>query len=225
MFNQPFHQVAYHMNMPLSQQAYQQIKRKIVFLELEPGAVIDESALQAELDLGRTPIREALQRLEWEQLVTIVPRRGMFVTEISITDLYQIFELRLTMEALATRLAARRGTAAHWQQMTAVLESQNWDTATDQELITIDEACHHIIYAAADNRFLQDSLITHYTLSLRLWYFFLHRIGDMRTAVQEHQQIYECLRAGAAEEAVHLMEQHIQSFQMEIQSIMLGVSS
>lgn len=211
--------------MSLSQQAYDRIKRKIVYLELEPGAVIDEAALQEELALGRTPIREALQRLEKEKLVTIVPRRGMFVTEISITDLYQIFELRLTVEALAIRLAARRGTAVHWQQMADVLNSIPWDKATDQQLIEIDEACHHIIYDAAGNHFLEDMLITCYALSLRLWYFFLHRIGDMRTAVQEHQQIYEVLRDGNASEAVRLMEQHIQSFQAEMHAIMLGAST
>ncbi len=208
--------------MSLSQQAYHSIKRKIVYLELEPGAVIDEAALQEELRLGRTPIREALQRLEQEKLVTIVPRRGMFVSEISVTDLYQIFELRLTVEALATRLAARRGTAVHWQQMEAVLNSIPWQTATDQQLIEIDEACHAIIYAAADNTFLEDMLTTCYVLSLRLWMFFLHRIGDMRTAVQEHQQIYTALRDGEADEAARLMQQHIQSFQAEMSAIMRG---
>jgi DNA-binding GntR family transcriptional regulator len=129
------------------------------------------------------------------------------------------------MEALATRLAARRGTAEHWQQMAAVLNSHNWKTAADLDLIKIDETCHQIIYAAADNHFLQETLTTYYTLSLRLWFFFLHRLGDMRTAVMEHEQIYQCLRDGDADEAVRLMDQHIQGFQTEIQSIMLGVSN
>ena len=71
---------------PLSQAAYDMIRKKIVSLELAPGEVIDESGLREELNLGRTPIREALQRLSLEQLVTIIPRRGMFVTEIRLTD-------------------------------------------------------------------------------------------------------------------------------------------
>ncbi len=196
-----------------------------MFLELEPGSVINEGALQGELQLGRTPIREALQRLEWEQLVTIVPRRGNFVTEISITDLHQIFELRMETETLATRLAAQRGTDAHWEEMAQILDIQDWTATSDQTLIDIDEACHHIIYDAADNRFLQESLTTHYTLSLRLWYLFLHRMGDMRTAVREHQQIYECLRIRDADEAVHLMKQHIRRFQTEIQAVMLGAAA
>lgn len=164
----------------LSQTAYKRIKRKIVYLELKPGAVIDESALQAELNLGRTPIREALKRLEMEQLVTIIPRRGMFVSEISITDLYQIFELRAELETLATRLATQRGNKSHWQQMEQVLNSDAWHSLTNIDLIEIDEACHRIIYAAAGNRFLEHTLNTYYTLSLRLWYFSWLRLATCR---------------------------------------------
>ena len=74
-------------NKSLSQIAYESIRQKIVSLELPPGEVIDENGLRHEMELGRTPIREALQRLALEKLVTIVPRRGMFVTEVSINDL------------------------------------------------------------------------------------------------------------------------------------------
>ncbi|MCA9970264.1 MAG: GntR family transcriptional regulator [Anaerolineales bacterium] len=209
--------------MSLSQQAYEIIKHQIVSLQLQPGAVIDETALQDALGLGRTPIREALKRLELEKLVTIAPRRGMFVTEISITDLQDLFEMRLVLEGLATELAARRGTAVHWQRMQQALASTPWHTAGTAALIAIDEACHQIIYEAADNRFLQDTLQTYYALSLRLWYFFLERIGDMRTAVMEHQSIYDALRTGDGATAARLMRQHIQDFQTEVQRVMLGM--
>ncbi|MCX7853916.1 MAG: GntR family transcriptional regulator, partial [Caldilineales bacterium] len=91
----------------LSQRAYEGIKHQIISLALPPGAVIDEDRLQAELGLGRTPIREALQRLALEKLVTIVPRRGTFVTEIGLMDLRLLFEVRVPLESLATRLAAQ----------------------------------------------------------------------------------------------------------------------
>ncbi|MBX3056425.1 MAG: GntR family transcriptional regulator [Anaerolineae bacterium] len=186
----------------LSQQAYQSIKRKIVYLELEPGAVIDEAVLQDSLGLGRTPIREALQRLEQEKLVTIVPRRGMFVSEISVTDLYQIFELRLTVEALAVRLAARRGSETHWQQMEAVLNSIPWHDATDQQLIEIDEACHAIIYAAADNHFLEDMLTTCYAPSAPapVDVFFAPHWGYAHYR-RNTSNAYRSLRDGDADEA------------------------
>ena len=95
--------------LSLSQKAYELIRRRIVDLELLPGAILDEGRLQSELGVGRTPIREALLRLSMERLVTIVPRRGIFVAEIGITDLQQIFEVRILLEAQAARLAARRG--------------------------------------------------------------------------------------------------------------------
>lgn len=210
------------IQMSLSQQAYESIKRKIIYLELEPGVVIDELSLQKELKLGRTPIREALKRLEGEQLVTIIPRRGMFVSEISITDLYQIFELRVELETLAVRLAVQRGTDQHWQQMETILNSPRWDELSNIDLIEIDDACHRIIFQAAGNRFLEQTLNTYYTLSLRLWYFFLAKIGDMQAAVKEHRQIYEAICAGQADEAARLMKEHLQAFQAEMHAHMIG---
>ncbi len=209
-----------------SMEAYQRIKQQIVSLKLPPGAIIVEADLQRELGLGRTPIREALQRLAQERLVVVLPRRGMFVSDIGITDLQRLFEMRLALEDLAVRLAAQRGTEAHWRRMEAALagmppedDGTDGNGAIDNEaLIAIDEACHEIIYDAADNVFLRDTLVTTYALSLRLWYFSLSRIGDMRNALAEHRRILDALRAGDADESARLMRQHIQAFQAEIQA-------
>lgn len=213
-------------HISLSQRAYDCIKQQIVSLQLPPGSVIDEAGLQSRLGLGRTPIREALQRLALEKLVTIVPRRGMFVTEIGVMDLPRLFELRVTLESLAARLAAQRGTADHWQQMEAALNRlpPEHEPVDNQTLITIDQACHEIMYEAADNPFLSDTLGTMYALSLRLWYFALASVGDMRGAVLEHVDILQALKAKDTEQAGHLVDQHINRFQQEIQSVMLGVT-
>lgn len=210
--------------LSLSQKAYEEIRQKIVSLELAPGTVIDEAHLRDELGVGRTPIREALQRLALEKLVTIIPRRGMFVTEIGITDLQRLFEVRLVLEGLAARLAAQRGTREHWNQMEKVLADlpEKEYPADNELLIAIDETCHQIIYEAADNKFLKDTLNTLYNLSLRLWYFALSDIGDMRAAILEHRSILDALRLGDAEKSARLIEVHIQTFQEEIQSVMLG---
>lgn len=210
----------------LRQQAYEQIKQKIVSLKLAPGSVIDEAALQAELNLGRTPIREALQRLALEKLVVIIPRRGMFVADIGVMDLQRLFEVRLILEGVAARLAAQRGTPEHWQRMEAALANlpaEN-ESANNQTIIAIDQTCHEIIYEAVDNEFLKDSLVTMYALSLRLWYFALSKIGNMRSAILEHVTILEALKAGDAERAATLLEQHIRQFQEEIQAVMLGLA-
>src|SRR5262245_48840115 len=211
----------------LSQRAYEGIKQQIVSLQLPPGSVIDEAGLQARLGLGRTPIREALQRLALEKLVMIVPRRGMFVTEIGVLDLQRLFEVRVTLESLAARQAAQRGTAEHWQRMEAVLDCLPpvYEPIDNQALIAIDQACHEIMYEAVDNPFLRDTLVTMYSLSLRLWYFALSSIGDMRGAILEHGEILQALKVRDAERAANLVEQHINRFQQEIQNVMLGVTS
>jgi DNA-binding GntR family transcriptional regulator len=210
-------------SISLSQQAYERIKRKIVSLELPPGTVIDENNLQTELGLGRTPIREALKRLSLEKLVVIIPRRGMFVTDIGIADLQQIFEVRVPMEGLAARLAARRGAEKDWGEMERVLADITQDAADNESHINADEACHLIIYNAAGNTFLKDILVTHYALSLRLWYYFLPKIGDMRREVMEHQLILEALTAGNEDKSACLIEGHVHNFQKKIQSVILDL--
>jgi DNA-binding GntR family transcriptional regulator len=92
----------------------------------------------------------------------------------------------------------------------------------NEKLIEVDQACHEIIYEAADNKFLANLCVTHYALSLRLWYFFLNKIGDMRGAIEEHARIRDALQAGELETAVTLMTHHIHAFQDEIQAVMLG---
>src|SRR4030088_3327024 len=95
-----------------SEEAYLQIRERIVSLDMPPGSVVNESRLRAELNIGRTPIREALQRLARENLVRSIPHRGTFVTDINITDLARITEVRVVLESHAARLAAARISAA-----------------------------------------------------------------------------------------------------------------
>ncbi|TME82248.1 MAG: GntR family transcriptional regulator, partial [Chloroflexi bacterium] len=93
------------------ERAYLLIRDQIVTLRLAPGSVIEEARLRQELGLGRTPIREALQRLAHENLVTFVPHRGTFVSDINLTNLHRLTEVRTEMEGYAARLAAERATA------------------------------------------------------------------------------------------------------------------
>ncbi|MBK7897741.1 MAG: GntR family transcriptional regulator [Candidatus Promineifilaceae bacterium] len=216
----------------LSEQAYELIRQRIVTLVLAPSAVVDEGRLQEELGLGRTPIREALKRLELERLVSIIPRRGIFVTPINLTDLQRLYEMRLTLECLATELAAQRGTAVHWQEMACVLDQANTtDNISPEQLIAIDDQCHRIIYRAADNQFLEQTLMALYPLSLRMWNVALAKLGDKKENVVkyqhivEHEEIMVALKAGAAEEAVRLMRRHIEAYQQYIESVILGKSA
>lgn len=212
--------------MSLREQAYHLIRKKIISLELPPGGTIDEGELQADLGLGRTPIREALLQLAHERLVAIVPRRGMFVTEIGLTDLRKLFEARVVIELLAVELAAQRGTAEHWRRMEEALSGlpEPGTPGENDIMIEIDERCHRLIYEASGNPFLVNALTPLYAQSLRLWYLLLSEIGSMRSAIHEHVLMLEAFKAGDAGRAVELMRRHIDAFQAEIQQAMLGQS-
>jgi DNA-binding GntR family transcriptional regulator len=209
-----------------SQQAYELIRRRIVDLDLPPGSILDESRLQVELGLGRTPIREALLRLSTERLVTIVPRRGIFVAEIGITDLQQIFEVRVLLEAQAARLAARRGSKTHWERMEQLLAMIDQQGGDDAELgLAIDENFHHILYEAANNRLLQDYLTTLYALSRRMWRFMSMSPSDLLSRLHEHRSILTALEEGNSDLAGELVQAHIRSYQEHIQAAFLGATS
>ena len=129
--------------MRLSDKAYQLIRHKIITLELPPLSPIDEQALMEDLQLGRTPIREALQRLAAEGLVLLAPRRGMFVADIGITDLQKIFELRMMLEGFCARLAAQRATQEQLAEMAQVVQELAHVAAGDRRaLMAIDERFH-----------------------------------------------------------------------------------
>ena len=204
-----------------SEKAYHLIKDKIITLELAPSAVIDEQALMRELELGRTPIREALQRLNAEGLVHIVPRRGMFVTDISITDLQKIFEVRTVLTGFCARLAAQRATTDQIAQMERVLRDLEQVQSGDYKvLIDIDRRFQRLMYQAAGNDILAESLDRLYDLSLRIWYLVLHQLGDVRDAIEQHRQVAEALKARDGARAEALIQQHIVQFQQKIKAVL-----
>jgi DNA-binding GntR family transcriptional regulator len=205
------------MSVRLSEKAYHLIKEKIITLDLAPLSVIDEQTLREDLGLGRTPIREALHRLSAEGLVLIAPRRGMFVADISITDLVKIFEVRMAMEGYCARLAAKRCTPAQVAQMEATVHALDEICRDDaRELMEVDERFHRLLYEAADNKFLADSLDRLHALSLRLWFLVLDRLGNVWSAIDQHREILDAVKAGEAEDAERLIKQHIADFQSEI---------
>lgn len=202
----------------LSERAYHNIRRMIVRLELAPGAVVREDELQAALQMGRTPIREALQRLVRDQFVTVIPRRGVFVSSIDVNELATLYETRAIIEPYATRLACARGTAAHWDAMAAALDRAHAPGTPAIDLLDIDRECHELVWAAAENRFLTDTLDMLYAQSDRLWHMYLADVDDMADAVDEHRAILDALRAGDGDRAAALAEAHIRAFDEQIRS-------
>ncbi len=198
----------------LAEEAYEQIRSKIVHLDLAPGDVLREEELQDQLGIGRTPIREALQRLAREHFVSIIPRRGMFVAGIDVSELSLLFETRTVLEPYAARLAAARGTEEHWTGMREALDSAA--SADADQLMDIDHRCHELMWDAAGNRFLLDTLDVLYAQSDRLWHLYLSDVADMNEAVDEHRTLLKSLRQGDSDHVAELMEQHVRSFDNQI---------
>ena len=201
----------------LSSRAYAAIRRKIVQLDLAPGDVVREEALQDELGIGRTPIREALQRLARDQFVTVMPRRGMFVSSIDVSELSLLFETRAVMEPYTARLACMRGTAAEWDEMERVI-AQSVDAPGDAALLDVDRRCHEIIWHAAGNRFLTDTLDVLYAQSDRVWHIYLADVADTRHAVDEHAGILTLLRSGDAQATGDAVAAHVNSFDAQVRA-------
>jgi DNA-binding GntR family transcriptional regulator len=194
----------------------------IVRLELAPGDVLREDDLQAVLGIGRTPIREALQRLARDQFVTVIPRRGMFVSSIDLDELPLLYETRAVMEPYAARLAATRGTAADWDEMATLIERPLRPGIPPEDLLDVDRRCHEIIWDAAGNRFLTDTLDMLYAQSDRVWHMYLADVADTRHAVDEHIEILDALRAGDADGSAALVEAHVRSFDDQVRAAVTG---
>jgi len=179
----------------LTDKAYRVLVDKIVTLELEPGSVLPEGRLMQELRIGRTPIREAIQRLIAEGLVTHLHHRGMLVAEVRAADVQQINEFRAQIEGLAARLAASRMTPEQieeLQKIHAALDRSAAEMDIDT-FVTQDRAFHALLARGAQNRYVEDALGKLYNLHLRLWYFLYRKQGGLRETVHEHQELIEAL--------------------------------
>jgi DNA-binding GntR family transcriptional regulator len=199
-----------------SELAYRRILERIVSLEMPPGSVVNEARLREELGIGRTPIREALQRLARENLVRSVPHRGTFVTDVNITDLARITEVRVVLEAHAARLAAEKLSTADRAAIEGVLDLVAGLVSDQRELMRLDQLIHRTVYHAARNPFLEATLERYFNLSLRLWYLVLDREVRLREAVDEHAELLRAILAGDGELAETIMRKHVTGFEREI---------
>ncbi len=210
------------MTTTAAEQAYDAIKAMIIRLELAPGSLLNESNLMEQLEFGRTPIREAVQRLRRDQLVNVLPRRGVFVTSLDIGDLPVLFSSRAVIEPHLAELAALRGTDDHWDEMESALRASRAETAdhSADAMLATDNRCHAIVWEAADNRFLTSTAEMLYSHSSRLWHLYLGEIEDMQPALAEHEDILAALRSGDASRAAKLTEEHVRSFERGLQEAM-----
>jgi DNA-binding GntR family transcriptional regulator len=204
----------------LADKAYHEIRGLIVSLELAPGAVIDERELIKQLEIGRTPVREALRRLSHEGLVEVYPRRGMFVTGVDVRELARLSEVLEVLEPEAARLAAERATDADREELGALLAELEGGAS---ELMDLDERIHRAVYRAAHNDLLEATLEQYYVLALRIWSIALDRAHELEEAVEAHRTLLEAIQAGDGERAADTLRAPVQNFEQAMHRVLLTV--
>lgn len=186
-----------------SRKAYHMIEEMIVRQELPPGSIISKQLLSTKLGIGLTPIREALQLLEREGLVGIVPRRGVIVTEISAARQLELLEVRRELERLVARCAARRASAALRERMTLVAAEIEaaakagdgwWFTRTAWDF-------HGLPVAAAANAYLTKTLRLLHGQSRRYWFAYYETHANLSDAATAHADRLRAIASGDEEEA------------------------
>jgi DNA-binding GntR family transcriptional regulator len=206
----------------LAQRAYETLRDRLVMLDIAPGEPINDELLARELHTGRTPIREAIKHLERDRLVVAYPRRGTFATNVDITDLAYISEIRMELEPLAARRAARTANAATRAQLSELAEciALMVDDIAVRELIQRDVDVHRTIYRAAGNPYLEDILIREDNLATRIWCLFLDRLPDVSAHIREHSKLLEAIVAGDQDRAAQLARDHVSGFDAEIRAVL-----
>jgi DNA-binding GntR family transcriptional regulator len=206
----------------LADRAYADLRDRIVTLRIAPGAPIDEDVLGGELGIGRTPVREAIKRLALENLVTVFPRRGTFASDINITDLADISDVRMQLEGHAAYRAAQRITPTLRAELDDLLAELDGSRGSDdtRALMALDTRVHRFVHRAAGNPYLEESLGRYFNLSLRIWYLVLDRLPHLLTRVHEHEDLLRAIADGDPERARAIITEHIETFEREIRAVL-----
>ena len=208
--------------LSLADRAYLTLRDRLITLQIRPGEPIDDGQIARELEVGRTPVREALKRLEDDRLVIAYPRRGTFATSVDITDLAHINEIRLQLEPLAARRAAERATAvqrAELRELIARIEANDELSGDRTDLMRLDLTVHRAIYRASGNPHLEDVLIRYHNLATRIFCLFLGRLPNVVDHVNEHAPLLTTIVSGDADKAAELAREHVTGFEAGIRAV------
>lgn len=203
--------------------AYRSIRRRLVLLDIRPGDPINDIALAAALGVGRTPVREALKRLETDHLVVSYPRRGTFATVVDVTELGAISDVRTLLEPHAARRAAEhasRELRAEMRRRAEEVRLLELGAGDRTACLTVDMAVHQLIYRATGNPHLEDVLVRYDNLATRIWCLVIDRLPDLADHVREHSVLLEAIADGDAEAAAELAHAHVTHFERAIRRIL-----
>jgi len=201
----------------LTDRAYTALEEMIVRLELRPGSAVSEAMLSQRLGIGRTPIREALQRLARERLVQILPRRGVIVSDINVKAQLRLLEVRREIERLVARSAARRATEEERARFADIARGMERaaKTGDDVGFLRLDRDFNDLLVEAARNEFADTALGLMSSLSRRFWFLHYKQAADMPETAKLHADIARAVAEAdeaAAAKATDVLIDNIDAF-------------
>lgn len=198
---------------PLRELVFEAIREAIIDGRLKPGERLMEIQLAEDLGVSRTPVREAIRKLELEGFVVMIPRKGAYVADISLKEISDVFEIRSALEGLAAELAAERASDERIEQMERCLvELSGVIEARDLKgIVEVDSCFHETLYASSRNERLSQILSLLREQIQRFRTRTMTHPERMKVALDEHRAIVEAVAVRDAEQARRLAEEHIQS--------------
>jgi DNA-binding GntR family transcriptional regulator len=201
----------------LTEQAYRVIEEAIVTLRLVPGHVLSEQMLSATYRIGRTPVREALQRLAREGLVTVLPRKGILVSDLNPRQQLLLLEVRRELERLLSRAGAERATAEQRERMRGIAEGMDRAAKANDDVafMRLDRELNLLMLQAAHNDYASRSMKLLQGLSRRFWYMHYRQAADLPLCARLHATQARAIAEGDSEAAARSTDKlmdYVESF-------------
>lgn len=203
---------------PLRDLVFEALRDAIIKGALKPGERLMEVQLAEELGVSRTPVREAIRKLELEDLVVMIPRKGAYVSGISLKGIADVFEVRAAVEALAAGLAAERITAEELEELERILvkKAEIIEANNLERLVEIDTLFHECLYQASRNGKLIQIINNLSEQIHRFRSTSLASPGRMKEALEEHRKIVEAISERNITLAQALAQEHIENAENSI---------
>lgn len=195
-------------NQDLKHRAYKILREKLINCEYMPGTMLNESQLSAEHGFSRTPIREALNRIEHEGFIRILPKKGIYVTDILLNDVMQIFQARLEMEPVILRMS---GLILPEKELLYFKDTLSNDEPEDQTGNNSDSALHLFIIDYCGNRFIIETMHKVFAANTRVICSIKHNKYKIHDSSKEHLEIINLLLERNIDKAQQAMHEHIEN--------------
>ena len=201
----------------LTDVAYEQIEEAIITMRLPPGSVVSEQSLSEMFQIGRTPVREAIQRLAREHLLLVLPQRGLLIPEIDLKKQLRLLETRREIERLICRSAARRATPAERGQFARLQQEFMHASSTNDDVAFMrsDREFNELSLVASRNEFAEGAMRLMHGLSRRFWYYHYKQAADLPEMARLHAAVANAIAKGdpnAAAKALDLLLDNIETF-------------